>query len=58
MTGYATGDNNLVLSDGTYDYEYDAEGNRTRRTHIASGEVTDYDWDHRNRLVRVSISHH
>ncbi|MCL4207885.1 MAG: hypothetical protein KJ000_35820, partial [Pirellulaceae bacterium] len=55
MTGYATGDNNLVLSDGTYDYEYDAEGNRTRRTHIASGEITDYDWDHRNRLVRVSI---
>jgi YD repeat-containing protein len=58
MTGYATGDNNLVLSDGTYDYEYDAEGNRTRRTHIASGEVTDYDWDHRNRLTQVSIKHH
>ncbi|MCL4207913.1 MAG: hypothetical protein KJ000_35960, partial [Pirellulaceae bacterium] len=55
MTGYATGDNNLVLSDGTYDYEYDAEGNRTRRTHIASGEVTEYQWDHRNRLTRVSI---
>ncbi|MCL4207914.1 MAG: hypothetical protein KJ000_35965 [Pirellulaceae bacterium] len=55
MTGYATGDNNLVLSDGTYDYEYDAEGNRTRRTYIASGEVTDYDWDHRNRLTRVTV---
>ena len=55
MTGYATGDNNLVLSDGVYDYQYDAEGNRTRRTDIASGEVTDYDWDHRNRLTRVTI---
>jgi YD repeat-containing protein len=53
MTGYATGDNNLVLSDGVYDYQYDAEGNRTRRTHIASGEVTDYEWDHRNRLTQV-----
>jgi hypothetical protein len=55
MTGYVTGDNNLVLSDGTYDYQYDAEGNRTRRTHIASGEVTEYDWDHRNRLTRVTV---
>ena len=56
MIGYATGDNNLVLSDGTYDYQYDAEGNRTRRTHIASGEVTDYHWDHRNRLTRVTVN--
>jgi hypothetical protein len=55
MTGYVTGDNNLVLSDGVYDYQYDAEGNRTRRTHIASGEVTEYDWDHRNRLTRVTV---
>jgi RHS repeat-associated protein len=53
MIGYATGDNNLVLSDGLYDYQYDAEGNRTRRTHIASGEVTEYHWDHRNRLTQV-----
>ncbi len=35
-------------------YEYDAEGNRTRRTEIATGEVTEYHWDHRNRLVRVT----
>jgi YD repeat-containing protein len=52
--GYITGDHNRLLSDGTYHYEYDAEGNRTRRTHIASGEVTEYAWDHRNRLVGVS----
>ena len=25
-TGYSTGDNNQLLSDGTFDYEYDAEG--------------------------------
>ncbi|TVS15330.1 MAG: hypothetical protein EA424_16400, partial [Planctomycetaceae bacterium] len=48
MTGFVTGDNNLVLSDGVYDYQYDAEGNRTRRTHISSGEVTEYDWDNRS----------
>ena len=52
--GYTTGDHNRLLSDGTYHYEYDAEGNRTRRIGIATGEVTEYTWDHRNRLVRVS----
>jgi hypothetical protein len=52
--GYITGDHNRLLSDGTYDYQYDAEGNRTRRTEIATGEVTEYHWDHRNRLVRVT----
>jgi RHS repeat-associated protein len=53
-SGYITGDHNRLLADGTYNYEYDAEGNRTRRTEIATGEVTEYHWDHRNRLVRVS----
>jgi RHS repeat-associated protein len=52
--GYVTGDHNRLLSDGTYHYEYDAEGNRTRRTEIATGEITEYTWDHRNRLVRVT----
>ena len=50
-TGYVTGDNNQLLSDGTYNYEYDKEGNRTKQTEIATGEVTEYEWDHRNRLV-------
>jgi RHS repeat-associated protein len=52
--GYITGDHNRLLSDGTYDYEHDAEGKRTRRTEIATGAVTEYHWDHRNRLVRVT----
>ncbi|MGI6417849.1 MAG: RHS repeat-associated core domain-containing protein [Thermoguttaceae bacterium] len=51
--GYVTGAYNRLLSDGTYNYEYDAEGNRTKRTDIASGAVTEYIWDHRNRLVAV-----
>ncbi len=53
-TGYDTGDNNQLLSDGTYDYEYDAEGNRTKRTNIATGDYTEYEWDHRNRLTAVT----
>jgi RHS repeat-associated protein len=52
--GYAVGPNNQLLSDGTHTYTYDEEGNRTSRTNIATAEVTEYHWDHRNRLVRVS----
>jgi RHS repeat-associated protein len=51
--GYGTGTNNQLLTDGTYDYIYDGEGNRTRRTEIATGKVTEYVWDYRNRLTSV-----
>jgi RHS repeat-associated protein len=53
MFGYDTGDNNQLLSDGTYEYEYDGEGNRILRTHISSGAVTEYTWDWRNRLIKI-----
>lgn len=52
-SGYQTGLNNRLLSDGIYTYEYDNEGNRTRQTEIATGEVTEYTWDYRNRLTAV-----
>jgi RHS repeat-associated protein len=52
--GYTVGPNNQLLSDGIHTYTYDAEGNRTSKTNIATGEVTEYHWDHRNRLIRVS----
>ena len=51
--GYVTGDGNRLLSDGTYNYDYDGEGNRIRRTEIATGNITDYEWDYRNRLIAV-----
>jgi YD repeat-containing protein len=54
LTGYQTGDNNQLLNDGTHSYEYDDEGNRTSRTHDTTGEVTEYEWDHRNRLIQVT----
>jgi YD repeat-containing protein len=59
---YTTGANNQLLSDGTYRYQYDAEGNRTHRLidvnqngQLDSGDtdITQYTWDHRNRLVKV-----
>lgn len=53
-TGFQTGLNNQLLSDGTFNYEYDGEGNRIKRTEIATGAVTEYEYDHRNRLIRVT----
>jgi RHS repeat-associated protein len=51
--GSSAGTNNQLLTDGTYNYEYDGEGNRTLRTEIATGKVTEYVWDYRNRLTSV-----
>ncbi len=59
---YTTGTNNRLLSDGTYRYLYDAEGNRTHRfidnnqngqLDAGDTDITQYTWDHRNRLVKV-----
>lgn len=52
--GYVTGEANRLLSDGTYNYEYDNEGNMTRRTEIASGDYRVFEWDHRNRLIAAN----
>ncbi|MEM9808263.1 MAG: hypothetical protein AAF959_23610, partial [Cyanobacteria bacterium P01_D01_bin.56] len=52
--GYVTGDNNQLLSDGTYNYTYDDEGNLLTRTEIATGNVRTFTWDYRNRLIAVS----
>ncbi|MDZ4683588.1 MAG: hypothetical protein SH850_00780, partial [Planctomycetaceae bacterium] len=46
---------NHITSDGTYDYEYDAEGNRVLKTEIAIGDYIVYSWDHRNRLTGVEF---
>jgi RHS repeat-associated protein len=43
----------LLESDRGFDYEYDDEGNRTKRTHIAGGDYVEYEWDYRNRLTGV-----
>jgi RHS repeat-associated protein len=46
------------LRDGTYEYTYDKEGNRTKRVTLVSGNptgaTTEYEWDHRNRLTKVT----
>ncbi|AFY71953.1 RHS repeat-associated core domain protein (plasmid) [Thalassoporum mexicanum PCC 7367] len=52
-SGYQTGVNNQLLSDGEYNYEYDLEGNLILRTDIATNNTREYQWDHRNRLVGI-----
>jgi YD repeat-containing protein len=57
MTGYDTDPNNLLVSDGVFDFAYDAEGNRVSRTRIstdpADDKTVEYEWDYRDRLTRV-----
>ena len=55
MSGYDTGDNNQLTTDGTYDYEYDDEGNRSAKEKISTGEREELTWDHRNRLTKVEF---
>ncbi|MEW4566205.1 RHS repeat-associated core domain-containing protein [Bremerella sp. JC770] len=52
-TGYSTGDNNQLTSDGTYNYTYDDEGNRLTKTNISTGDYVEYTWDYRNRLTEI-----
>ena len=52
--GIVTDAADRLLSDGTFEYEYDAEGNLVRRTDLATGAVRELTWDHRNRLVAIT----
>jgi RHS repeat-associated protein len=54
MSGYQTGQANRLITDGTFRYEYDFEGNLVRKTEIATGTITDYAYDNRNRLTAVT----
>jgi RHS repeat-associated protein len=51
-------DSRRLLNDGTYKYRYDDEGNLSDKTEIATGKITSYQWDYRNRLVSVTSDSH
>ena len=62
-TSVTIGSNNRLTDDGTFTYEYDAEGNLIHRYKdndtswtLSSGDtdVTDYTWDYRNRLLSAT----
>ena len=55
QTTYTTpsDERNRLKSDGTYNYTYDDQGNRNKRTKISDSSYTNYTWDVRNRLTKV-----
>jgi RHS repeat-associated protein len=52
-SGYTTATNNRTTAAPGFTFTYDDEGNRTSKTETASGKVTEYTWDYRNRLTTV-----
>lgn len=50
---YTTDPANQLESDGQYHYNYDGEGNLVKRVDLETGETRTFEYDHRNRLVRV-----
>ena len=48
-------DVNRLLNDKKFTYEYDDNGNMTKKTGTGTGEVAEFDWDYRDRLVGVVI---
>ena len=46
-----TGADNRLLENATHTFVYDDEGNLIRKTDKVSGEVTEFTYDHRNRLT-------
>ncbi len=47
------GTGNQLRSDDSYEYEYDANGNLSRQLSIASGARSEFEYDHRNRLIQI-----
>ncbi len=49
--GYVTGVDNRLLTDGTWNYTYDAAGNTTQKVNIATGETWTYGYDFNNKMT-------
>ena len=47
-----TFDNRLV-TEGVFSFAYDDEGNVKYKTELGTGKVTEFTWDHRNRLTKL-----
>ncbi len=46
---------NRITSAGEWAFTYDAAGNVARRVNTGTGEITDFEYDHRNRLHRAAV---
>src|SRR5207248_1031610 len=54
MSGYHTGPDNQMSTDGTWNYSYDAEGNVVTKTKIIGGETWTYSYDTLNHLTNAT----
>ena len=52
MTGYQTGTDNRLVTDGTWNYAYDNEGNIVQKVRISDGQTWLYSYDNANRLTK------
>jgi RHS repeat-associated protein len=55
LTGYVIGPGNRLLSDGTYNYTYDNEGNELTKVRVSDGQRVEFTWDYRNRMTDVVV---
>ncbi|MEM9530907.1 MAG: RHS repeat-associated core domain-containing protein [Pseudomonadota bacterium] len=46
---------NRVTASGDFTYDFDDAGNLTRRSNTVTGEVAEYAYDHRNRLIEAVL---
>ncbi|MFN9912381.1 MAG: hypothetical protein ACK53L_07345, partial [Pirellulaceae bacterium] len=53
-TGFTTTTDNRMTASPGFTYQYDNEGNLVFKISTTTGIVTQYEWDHRNRLTRVT----
>jgi RHS repeat-associated protein len=53
-TGFATTSDNRMTASPGFTYQYDHEGNMVFKRSTATGNYTQYTWDHRNRLTQVT----
>lgn len=55
-SGYAYDAANRLISDSSFTYTYDANGNMTGRTELASGTTTTFVYNSSDQLIRVEAS--
>jgi RHS repeat-associated protein len=46
---------NRLTAIGAFSFTHDADGNMAKRTNTATGEVTNFIYDHRNRMVSATV---
>ena len=46
-------DQNELINDKNFSYTYDRNRNLIQKTHLTTGEITEYEWDYENQLISI-----